>query len=247
MPPPRPAPARSPRPGSRQSGRPGPVPDHGARSGVDADLRGLLEPVVTAAGFDLDSLDVRTAGRRHTVRLVVDADGGVGLDDIARMSRAASAELDRNEHLLGGSYTLEVTSPGVDRPLTAPRHWRRARRRLVAVRPTDGAPFHGRVGDAGDDAVTLLVDGAPRRVRYADVAHAAVEVEFAPPPAAELALLGLAPDDADALGGSGDGALGDDELDEFGDELEDDELEDEFEDDELGDGDGAGDEAEVRR
>jgi len=158
------------------------------------ELRGLLEPVVTGVGFELDALEVRSAGRRHTIRLVVDSDAGAGLDDIARLSRAASDALDRNEHLVGGSYTLEVTSPGVDRPLTTPRHWRRARLRLVAVRPQPGsalgdAVLTGRVGAAGDDSVTLLVDGRLREVRYGDVAHAAVEVEFAPPPAAEVALL----------------------------------------------------------
>ena len=158
------------------------------------ELRGLLEPVVTEVGFELDALEVRSAGRRHTIRLVVDSDAGAGLDDIARLSRAASDALDRNEHLVGGSYTLEVTSPGVDRPLTTPRHWRRARLRLVTLRPQPGtalgdAVLTGRVGAAGDDSVTLLVDGRLREVRYGDVAHAAVEVEFAPPPAAEVALL----------------------------------------------------------
>jgi len=165
--------------------RPGPSSD---------ELRGLLEPVVTGAGFELDALDVRSAGRRHTVRLVVDSDAGASLDDIARLSRAASDTLDCNEHLLGGSYTLEVTSPGVDRPLTTPRHWRRARLRLVTVRPQPAsalgdAVFAGRVGAAREESVTLLVDGKLREVRYADVAHAAVEVEFAPPPAKEVALL----------------------------------------------------------
>lgn len=179
MSPPRPAPARSTQVRSPQ-----------ARS--DAELRGVLEPVVTAAGLELDGLDVASTGRRHTVRLVVDSDTGVGLDDIARLSRTASEALDGHEHLVGGSYTLEVTSPGVDRPLTVPRHWRRAHLRLVAVRPVEGEPFQGRVGDAGDDAVTLLVDGALREVRYADVAHAAVEVEFTPPPDTEIAR--LAPD-----------------------------------------------------
>jgi ribosome maturation factor RimP len=164
--------------------------DRPARSAPDeGELRGVLEPVAVAAGFELDALHVGAAGRRHTVRLVVDSDTGVGLDDIARLSRAASEELDRHEHLLGGAYTLEVTSPGVDRPLTVPRHWRRAHLRLVAVRPQEGAPFQARVGDAGDRAVVLLVDGALREVRYADVAHAAVEVEFNPPPAEEIALL----------------------------------------------------------
>ena len=188
MPPPRPAQAR-----------PAPERSVQSRSGPDGgELRGVLEPVVAAAGFELDALDVGSAGRRHTVRLVVDSDAGTGLDDIARLSRAAAEELDRHEHLLGGAYTLEVTSPGVDRPLTAPRHWRRAHLRLVTVRPLEGPSFEARVGDAGDDAVTLLVAGALREVRYADVAHAAVEVEFNPPPEKDLALLdaGSPPDSA---------------------------------------------------
>lgn len=194
------------------------------RPGAPTDgLRGLLEPVVTGAGFELDALDVRSSGRRHTVRMVVDSDAGPDLDDIARLSRAASDALDRNEHLVGGSYTLEVTSPGVDRQLTAPRHWRRARLRLVTVRPQPGSAlagsaladsaladsalgdsglgdsvFAGRVGTAGEEAVTLLVDGRLREVRYADVAHAAVEVEFTPPPEREIAMLapGAAEEDA---------------------------------------------------
>jgi ribosome maturation factor RimP len=149
----------------------------------------VLEPIVRAAGFELDQLDVRAAGRRHTVKVVVDSDEGVDLDDIARLSRAVAAELDQQEHLIGGSYTLEVTSPGVDRPLTGARHWRRAHLRQVAVRTHDGAEFTGRAGPAGVDAVTLLVDGKLRELRYADVAHAGVQVEFRPAPGAEVALL----------------------------------------------------------
>jgi ribosome maturation factor RimP len=152
-------------------------------------LHGVLEPIVAGAGFELDQLDVRAAGRRHTVKVVVDSDEGVGLDDIAAVSRAIFAELDRHEHLIGGSYTLEVTSPGVDRPLTGPRHWRRAHLRQVAVRLHDGTQFTGRVGSAGEEAVTMLVDGRLREVRYADVAHAGVQVEFRHASEAEVALL----------------------------------------------------------
>ncbi len=152
-------------------------------------LRDVVEPLVREAGFDLEDLEVRAAGRRHAVKIVVDSDAGVGLDDIAMLSRAASDELDQHEHLLGGSYTLEVTSPGVDRPLTGPRHWRRAHLRQVAVRTQDGTGFTGRVGPAGAEAVTLLVDGELREVRYADIEHAGVQVEFRPAPEAELELL----------------------------------------------------------
>lgn len=164
---------------------PSPEPDAGAPPGQ---LRGVLEPIVRDAGFDLEQLDVRVTGRRHAVTIVVDSDEGVGLDDIARLSRAAADELDGHEHLIGGSYTLEVTSPGVDRPLTTERHWRRAHLRQVAVRTHDGATFTGRVGPAGPESVTLVVEGRLHELHYAEVAHAGVQVEFRPPPEAELEL-----------------------------------------------------------
>jgi len=196
-----------------RAGHDRPAKTKGPPGASSDELRGLLEPVVTGAGFELDALDVRSAGRRHTVRMVVDSDAGAGLDDIARLSRAASDALDRNEHVVGGSYTLEVTSPGVDRPLTVPRHWRRAHLRLVTVRPQPGsalgdAVFAGRVGTAGEDSVTLLVDGRLREVRYADVVHAAVEVEFAPPPAREIALLDPGAVEEDAVEDAGVEELG---------------------------------------
>jgi ribosome maturation factor RimP len=173
-------------------------PDEAAAPGSPGQLRGVLEPLVVAAGFELDQLEVKAAGRRHTVRVVVDSDTGVDLDDIAELSRAVSAELDENEHLVGGAYTLEITSPGVDRPLTGPRHWRRAHLRQVAVRTTGDEEFVGRVGAAGDEAVTVLVGGELRELRYADVARAGVQVEFRPAPEAEVRLLST---DARPVGG----------------------------------------------
>lgn len=156
---------------------------------ADSPLEPIVRDAVAGAGFELEELDVARAGRRQLVRVTVDADGGVGLDDITTVSRAVSAVLDAHDHMLAGSYTLEVTSPGVDRPLTQPRHWRRNRLRLVRVRSSDGGELVGRIGDCDDDGVTLLVDGALRRVHYTEVARAVVEVEFNQPPADELSAL----------------------------------------------------------
>ncbi|MFC5289318.1 ribosome maturation factor RimP [Actinokineospora guangxiensis] len=153
------------------------------------ELEPIVAEAVAAAGFELEQLDVQQAGRRRLVKVVVDGDDGVALDEVADVSRAVSAVLDENDAVLGGPYTLEVTSPGTDRPLTRPRHWKRARLRLVAVTPHEGAAYTGRVGTAGEDAVELLVDGSLREVRYADVAKAVVEVEFKQPPEAEMAML----------------------------------------------------------
>ncbi|MDQ1682331.1 MAG: ribosome maturation factor RimP, partial [Frankiaceae bacterium] len=93
----------------------------------------LLEPVVAATGADLEDVQVRAAGRRSVVEVVVDRDGGVTLDDVAEIARVVSEALDADDPLGETPYTLEVGSRGVDRPLTLPRHWRRAIGRLVKV------------------------------------------------------------------------------------------------------------------
>ena len=145
-------------------------------------LREHLAPELTAVGYDLEDLSVTAAGKRSVVRVVVDKDGGVTLDDVADVSRTISDVLDRVDEaepgLLGASYVLEVSSPGVDRPLTEPRHWRRNVRRLVTATLREGAPVTGRITAADDDGVTLDVDGTARRLPYAEVVRGNVQVEF---------------------------------------------------------------------
>ena len=148
-----------------------------------ARLSELLTPVVAEAGADLEDVTVSKAGRRSVVRIVVDRDGGVSLDDVADLSRAVSERLDaldeEDPHVLGPSYVLEVTSPGVDRPLTEPRHWRRNVSRLVAATLTDGGKVTGRVQAADDEAVTLDVDGTEQVLPFAEIVRGNVQVEFA--------------------------------------------------------------------
>jgi ribosome maturation factor RimP len=135
----------------------------------------LLGPVVAAEGFDLEDVTVTPAGRRRLVRVVVDRDGGVSLDDVADVSHAISKHLDDADALGGSPYVLEVTSPGVDRPLTEPRHWRRARGRLVKAELLGGASVEGRVTGADESGVEL--DGA-RRIPYGELVRGRVQVEF---------------------------------------------------------------------
>jgi len=138
-------------------------------------LRDLLTPVVSAAGFDLEDVSVTAAGRRNVVRVVVDRDGGLDLDAVAEISRAVSEALDASEVTGETPYTLEVTSPGVDRPLTEPRHWRRATGRLV----TAAGGVTGRVLDADDDRVRLDVGGGEtRELTYDELGAGKVQVEF---------------------------------------------------------------------
>lgn len=148
-------------------------------------LRAAVADVLADAGVDLEDLTVSAAGRRQVVRVVVDRDGGVDLDQVADVSRRVSEVLDRPELAdeVPGPFVLEVTSPGVDRPLTLPRHWRRARGRLVEITRADGTTLTGRVVASDDVAATVDADGAPVEVAFAEVTRALVQVEFTRDPA----------------------------------------------------------------
>jgi ribosome maturation factor RimP len=141
-------------------------------------VREALEPVVRAAGYDLEDVTVTPAGRRSVVRVVVDRDGGVDLDAVAEVSRFVSDALDESDATGDSPYTLEVSSPGVDRPLTDPRHWRRASGRLVRVAVRDEGELAGRITAADDTAVTFDVGGSERTVPYDALGAAKVQVEF---------------------------------------------------------------------
>ncbi|HEY4463298.1 MAG TPA: ribosome maturation factor RimP [Streptosporangiaceae bacterium] len=176
-------------------------------AGPDTDqVMRVAEPVIHALGMDLESVKVTTAGRRRLLRVVVDSDHGLSLDDAAVASRELSATLDASDVMGDMPYTLEVSSPGVDRPLTQPRHWRRAVGRLVRValspaghgkpgtghgKPGTGhgkaghgksgaapGPVQGRVIAADGTEVTLDIDGEHRRFGYVDLGPGRVQVEF---------------------------------------------------------------------
>jgi ribosome maturation factor RimP len=140
----------------------------------------MLAPVVAATGHDLEDITVTTAGRRSLVRVVVDADGGVDLDAVADVSRAVSDALDDESGdgaAFAGPYVLEVTSPGVDRPLTEQRHWRRAIGRLVQV-PVGDRTVTGRVVETGTTGATLDVDGTAEAFGWDELGTGRVQVEF---------------------------------------------------------------------
>jgi ribosome maturation factor RimP len=198
--------------GNSRHGSPRSAPRGGS---ADAErIVGLLEPAVAAMGMDLENVRITSAGRRRLLRVVVDADGGVSLDDIALVSKELSATLDRAAAMGESSYTLEVSSPGVDRPLTEPKHWRRAVGRLVTVPIKPG--FHNAPADAwhavtgritGTDArgVRLDVAGESRRFGYPELGPGRIQIEFAPLDADEGGLAG--PGSAD-LGAAEEGPDG---------------------------------------
>jgi ribosome maturation factor RimP len=144
------------------------------RDRIEAELAGPLADL----GLDVEAVELTPAGKRRVLRVAVDKDGGVTLDEVAAATRAVSAVLDVSDALGEQPYTLEVTSRGVSRPLTLPRHWRRNRGRLVKVTLTDGEQVTGRIGVSTESVVTLQVDREDRDIAYADVAKALVQIEF---------------------------------------------------------------------
>ena len=184
---PKPGQPRKPRPSQQRSSQQQPsqqrprTPAAGGSPEIEDRIADVIGPVIAAAGMDLESVRVSAAGRRRLLRVVVDSDRGVSLDDAATISRKLSAALDAAPVMGDFPYTLEVSSPGVDRPLTDPRHWRRAVGRLVQVTAADAGPISGRVLAADSDGVTLEVAGDHRRFGYAALGAGAIQVEFGHP------------------------------------------------------------------
>ncbi len=187
-----------------------------------ADVREVADPVVRAAGLDLEDVTVSPAGRRSVVRVVVDGDDGLDLDAVAEVSRAVSDALDEAGVFGSTAYVLEVTSPGVDRPLTAPRHWRRALSRLVAVELADGAALTGRLVETDSASAMLDVDGTVHEIELGQVRSARVQVEFAHVPGG--------PDPVGSQSSGDDDDSDDDDSDD--DDSDDDDSDDDDDDDE---------------
>jgi ribosome maturation factor RimP len=179
---PKPGQPRKPRPSQQQPSQQRPrQAAAGGSPEIEDRIADVIGPVIAAAGMDLQSARLSAAGRRRLLRVVVDSDRGVSLDDAAAISRQLSAALDAAPVMGDFPYTLEVSSPGVDRPLTDPRHWRRAVGRLVQVTAADAGPISGRVLAADAGGVTLDVAGDHRRFGYAALGAGAIQVEFGHP------------------------------------------------------------------
>ena len=134
----------------------------------------LIDPLITSAGLVLEEVQVQTPGKHRFVTIIVDSETGLNLDQVTDASRLIGEALDATNFMGETPYTLEVTSPGVDRPLTAPRHWRKNIDRLVKITKSDGEVFKARILAADGDHATL--DNGP--INYADIKRAIIEVEF---------------------------------------------------------------------
>jgi ribosome maturation factor RimP len=151
----------------------------------------LLGGEFTRSGYEIEDVVIDTRARPPRITVIADGDTALDLDTIAALSRSASVLLDGLDSIRG-RYVLEVSSPGVDRPLTSEQHFRRARGRKVELALSDGSQLTGRVGETRDDTVALVVregrEWTVRRIPLAEVVKAVVQVEFSQPAQAELEL-----------------------------------------------------------
>jgi ribosome maturation factor RimP len=155
----------------------------------------LLDGEFARAGYEIEDVVIDAATRPARITVVADGDEPLDLDSIASLSRSASALLDSVDDP-ATPYVLEVTSPGVDRPLTTEKHYRRARGRKVELTMSDGTQLTGRLGETDGGTLRLVVrerakaNFSIRELALGDVAKAVVQVEFSPPNPRELELAG---------------------------------------------------------
>lgn len=161
-------------------------------SSIETKLIAALEPPVAAMGFEIESLQISSIAKERIIRIVIDRDGGVSLDNVAEVSQRCSEILDTTESVANlDSYLLEVTSPGADRPLTLPKHWKRNIGRLVRFTFQNEESLIGRIIAVSDGEVELSLEadreklkgrktaqGPLKKYKFAEISKARIEIEF---------------------------------------------------------------------
>ena len=142
----------------------------------------LVTPAVSDQGFYLEDVHVATPGSHRIVTCIVDGDASLNLDQVTTVSRVISELLDEALFMGETPFTLEVTSPGVDRPLTQPRHFAKNVDRLLKIIKLDGSEVTGRILSNTDHDVTLTVtvkkETIEQTVSLSEIKRAVVEIEF---------------------------------------------------------------------
>jgi len=141
---------------------------------LNEDISAAIRPIIEASGNYLEELTITSAGKVKILTVIVDSDTHLNLDQITAVTKEISEVIEALEELGENAFTLEVTSPGIDRPLTKPRHWRKNFDRLVKISMTSGKDIEGRIGEATE--TTVLV--GEQKVSFEDIKRAVLEIEF---------------------------------------------------------------------
>ena len=141
---------------------------------LNEEISAAIRPIIEATGNYLEELSITSAGKVKILTVIIDSDTHLNLDQVTAVTKEISEVIEALEELGDGAFTLEVTSPGLDRPLTKPRHWGKNLDRLVKIVMTSGQEITGRIGEATE--TTVLVDS--QKVSYEDIKRAVLEVEF---------------------------------------------------------------------
>jgi len=142
--------------------------------GKKEDISDAVTPALSALGFYLEDVTITSAGRRSMLTIIVDGDTHLSLDQVTSATKAIGEIVESIQSLGETPFTLEVTSPGLDRPLTKPRHWRKNIYRLVKIVLLDGKEVKGRIKAANE--VSATVDES--EIKFSDIKRASLEVEF---------------------------------------------------------------------
>jgi ribosome maturation factor RimP len=141
---------------------------------LNEDISAAIRPIIEATGNYLEELTITSAGKVKILTVIVDSDSHLNLDQITSVTKEISEVIENLEELGDTAFTLEVTSPGIDRPLTKPRHWRKNLDRLVKITMISGQDIQGRIGEA-TETVVLVGD---QKVSFEDIKRAVLEIEF---------------------------------------------------------------------
>jgi ribosome maturation factor RimP len=141
---------------------------------LNEEISAAIRPIIEATGNYLEELSITSAGKVKILTVIIDSDTHLNLDQVTAVTKEISEVIEGLPELGDGAFTLEVTSPGLDRPLTKPRHWRKNLDRLVKIIMTSGQEIQGRIGEATE--TTVLVDS--QKVSYEDIKRAVLEIEF---------------------------------------------------------------------
>jgi ribosome maturation factor RimP len=141
---------------------------------LNEEVSAAIRPIIEATGNYLEELTITTAGKVKILTVIVDSDSHLNLDQVTVVTKQISEVIEALPVLGDSAFTLEVTSPGLDRPLTKPRHWRKNFDRLIKITMTSGTVIEGRIGESTE--TTVLVGG--EKVSFEDIKRAVLEIEF---------------------------------------------------------------------